>query len=298
MTPPTPREETEKDRITLYTKEGTKVTVSKDQWKEALPKYFEDVAGDPDKTYKLIVLCLQDGFFEECLAPARSLCGIDPNKERSANLLGVVLLKNKLLGEAEEVLQKYLKEQGQSAVILTNLAKVCVEKGDEREGYKILWKALREDPNQENALAWWYAIHAENKETRRLHDSLKKLADIPGSWRPLTYLAIKELEDNKTGNALALYKKVLTAAPGQGDALAIVSGDLASRGHIRDALNLVYPLYDASRHGHAAGINLIQACISLKEREKGLLLCDAVEQLGRADLKERIEGMREKLLNL
>ena len=153
-------------------------------------------------------------------------------------------------------------------------------------------------PQPGKRLAWWYAIHRENKETRRLHDSLKKLSEIPGSWRPLTYLAMKELEDNKTGNALALYKKVLAAAPGQGDALAIVSGDLASRGHIRDALNLVYPLYDARRHGHSTGINLIQTRISLKEREKGLLLCDAVEQLGRADLKERIKEMREKLLNL
>ncbi len=298
MAQPKPAEKIDTDSIGLYTKEGEKIVVSKDQWKEALPEYFEKATDDPDKTYKLIVVCLQDGLFAECVAPARRLCAIDSNKERAVNLLGVVLLKNKLLDEAEEVLQKYLTEQGQSGVILANLAKVYVEKGDEKEGYKTLWKALRIDPNQENALAWWYAIHAENKKTARLYDSLKKLSEIPGSWRPLIYLAINSLDDNKSGNALALFKKALAIAPGQGDALTIVSGELASRGHVRDALNLVYPLYDARKHGHAAGLNLILACISLKEREKGLQLCDAVEQLGRTDQKEKIKGLREKLQGL
>ena len=297
MASPQTPEKKEKDSIGLYTKEGAKINVSKNQWKEALPKYFEEAEGDPDKTYKLIVLSLQDELFEECLAPARRLVDTDPNKERAVNLLGIVLLKNKLLDEAEEVLQKYLKE-GQSGVILTNYAKVLVEKGGEREGYKTLWKALLADPNQENALAWWYSIHAENKETRRLRDSLKKLAEVPGSWRPLVYLAMMNLDEDKTGNALALFKKVLAIAPEQGDALTVVSGELAHRGHLKEALNLVYPVYDARRHGLFAGMNLIQACISLKEREKGLLLCDAVEQLGRPDQKEKIKGMREKLQNL
>ncbi len=288
----------EEDSIGLYTTEGEKIIVSKTQWKEALPKYFEEVESDPDKTYKLIVLSLQDGLFGECLAPARRLVETDPNKERAVNLLGVVLLKNNLLDEAEEALQKYLAEQGQSGVILTNLAKILVEKGDEREGYKTLWKALLADPNQENALSWWYAIHAENKETRRLRDSLKKLAEVPGSWRPLTYLAMMNLDEDKTGNALALFKKVLAIAPEQGDALTVVSGELAHRGYVKEALNIVYPIYDARRHGHTAGLNLIQACISCKEREKGLLLCDAVEQLDRSNLKEKIRGMRETLQNI
>jgi tetratricopeptide (TPR) repeat protein len=286
------------ENVELYTKEGVRILVSKTEWKTALPEYFEEVSANPDETYKLIVLSLQDGLFKECLEPARRLIDLDPNKERAVNLLGIVLMKNGLIGEAQGVLERYLQEVGPSGVVLTNLAKVYEEKGDERKAYKTLWKALLADPNQENALAWWYSIHKEDKEKQRLDDSLVKLAEIPGSWSPMAYLAVRSFEENETGNALLILKKILEAAGDQGDALVIVSGELAFRGYVKEALDSIYPLYDARRHGFLAGMNLIKACIDLGEREKGLALCDSVEALGRSDLRQRIAKLREKLQNM
>ena len=286
------------ENVELYTKEGVKILVSKTEWKAALPEYFKEVSANPDETYKLIVLSLQDGLFEECIAPARALAATDPNKERAVNLLGIVYLKNGLLKEAQEVLDRYLKEAGPSGVILTNLAKVCEKKGDERKAYKTLWTALLADPNQDNALAWWYSIHMENKETQRLDESLIKLTEIPGSWRPMAYLAVRSFDENETDNAMLILKKVLEKAGENPDALMIVSGELAFRGYVRESLDMVYPVYDSRKHGLLAGLNLIQACVSLKEREKGLALCDAVETLGRSDLKQRIHGLREELIDM
>ena len=100
------------ENVELYTKEGVKILVSKTEWKAALPEYFKEVSANPDETYKLIVLSLQDGLYEECLAPARALAATDPNKERAVNLLGIVYMKNGLLKEAQEVLDRYLKETG------------------------------------------------------------------------------------------------------------------------------------------------------------------------------------------
>lgn len=286
------------ENVELYTKEGVKILVSKTEWKEALPEYFKEVSANPDETYKLIVLSLQDGLYEECLDPARSLIASDLNKERAVNLLGIVLMKNGMLKEAQEVLEEYLQETDPSGAILTNLAKVYEEKGDERKAYKTLWKALLADPNQDNALAWWYSIHLENKETQRLDESLIKLTEIPGSWRPMAYLAVRSFDENETDNAMLILKKVLEKAGENPDALMIVSGELAFRGYVRESLDMVYPVYDARKHGLLAGLNLIQACVSLKEREKGLALCDAVETLGRSDLKQRIHGLREELMNM
>jgi tetratricopeptide (TPR) repeat protein len=286
------------ENVELYTKEGAKILVTKAEWKEVLPDYFKELSCDLDETYKLIVLSLQDGLYGECLAPARALIASDPNKERAVNLLGIVLLKNGLLKEAQELLEQYLNETGPSSAILTNLAKIYEQKGDERKAYKTLWKALLADPNQDNALAWWYSIHMENKETQRLDESLIKLTEIDGSWRPMTYLAARSFDENETDNAMLILKKVLENAGENPDALMIVSGELAFRGYVREALDMVYPAYDARKHGHAAGLNLIQACVSLKEREKGLALCDAVESLGRSDQKQRIHRLREELQNM
>lgn len=283
------------ENVEMYTKEGVRILVSKSEWKTALPGYFADVAENPDETYKLIVLSLQDGLEAECIEPARRLQQIDPNKERATNLLGIVLLRNNMLDEAQRLLSAYLDENGPSGVILTNLAKVYDQKGDDRKAYKTLWNALLADPNQDNALAWWYSIHKGDKEKQRLDESLVKLADLPGSWRPVAYLAVRSFEENESSNALMIMKKVLEMAKDVPDALTIVSGELAYRGFVREALEEVYPVYDARKHGHAAGINLIKACVELKEKEKGLTLCDSVEALGRSDQRQKISELRGKL---
>ena len=285
------------ENVELYTKDGVRILISKTEWKQALPDYFKEVSTNPDEAYKLIILSLQDGLNEECLEPARGLVATDPNKERAVNILGIVLMRNGLLKEAQKLLEEYLDEAGPSGPILTNLAKIYEQKGDERKAYKTLWKALLADPNQDNALAWWYSIHAENKETQRLDESLIKLTELPGSWRPMAYLAVRSFEENETDNAILILTKILENAGDNPDALMVVSGELAFRGYVRQALDLVYPVYDARKHGHLTGMNLIKACIDLKEREKGLALCDAIEELGRSDLKNRIQGLREELRN-
>jgi archaellum biogenesis ATPase FlaH len=114
----------------------------------------------------------------------------------------------------------------------------------------------------------------------------------------MAYLAVRSFDENETDNAMLILRKVLEKAGDQGEALMLVSGELASRGYIRESMDMVYPVYDARKHGHLAGLNLIKACIDLKEREKGIVLCDAVEDLGRSDLKQRIHGLREELRNM
>jgi len=94
----------------------------------------------------------------------KNLFEIDPDRERAANILGVVFLENGMLDDAEAVLKAYLDREGPSGVVMTNLAKVYEAKGEERKAYRTLWNALLADPNQDNALAWWYSIHSGERE--------------------------------------------------------------------------------------------------------------------------------------
>ncbi len=241
---------------------------------------------------------MQDGFFEECLLPARQLSQIEPNNERSVTVLGIALMKNKLLDEAQELFENYLKQNSDSDIILTNLAKVFAEKGEEEKSNQTLWKALTINPNQDNAVDWWGAIHNEKKGENGFYEAMEQLAKLPGSWRPQLWLARRLVEQKKIGAATAIYQKVLESEPEDENALMMISGDLGNSGYIIQMLELVLPFYKTEKHGAMAGLNLIQACIQLGNKKTGLMLCDSLDKLQRYDIKQHIEQLREQLEKL
>jgi predicted Zn-dependent protease len=168
------------DMIRMSESNGNEVLISKSEYRtKVLPYSFEKSKNNPDDLYAAIVLALQEGFFEECLSPAKRLVQIHPDKERSAAVLGIVLMKNNLLDEAQEVLESYLRQNDDSGVILTNLAKVFADKGEADKSIQTLWKALTVDPNQDNALDWWGAIHRERSERKAFIGPSRECAN---SW--------------------------------------------------------------------------------------------------------------------
>ncbi len=289
----------EDEMISLYDKDGNQFHIAKSEYlKKVLPEKFETVKNNPDELYNLIILTLQDGFFEECLPPAKQLLQIDPSKERSVTVLGISLMKNKLLDEAQELFEDYLKQNSDSDVVLTNLAKVFAEKGEEEKSIQTLWKALTINPNQDNAVDWWGAIHNEKKGENGFYEAMEQLAQLPGSWRPQLWLARRLVEQKKISAATAIYQKVLESEPEDGNALMMISGDLGNSGYIMQMLDLVLPFYKPEKHGAMAGLNLIQACIQLGNKKTGLMLCDSLDKLQRYDIKQHIEQLREQLEKL
>ncbi len=287
------------DMIRMYDSQGNEALITKQEYrKKVLPDSFERSKGNPDELYGAIILALQDGFLEECLPPARRLVQIDPDKERSATVLGIALMKNNRLDEAQEVLESYLRQGGESGVILTNLAKVFAEKGEADKSVQTLWRALTVDPNQDNALDWWGAIHREKEGEEGFYRAIERVSQVPGSWHPQLWLARRLLEQKKIDSAISIYRKVLESAPEAGDALMTISGDLGNNGYLAQMLDLTLPFYKPEKHGPMAGLNLIQASIQLGEKETGLKLCESVERLQRYDLKQYLESLRAQLEDL
>jgi len=287
------------DMIRMYDSNGNEIFILKSEYrKKVLPDTFERVKSNPDDLYGAITLALQDGFFVECLSPARRLVQIDPDKERSATVLGIALMKNNRLDEAQEVLERHLKQNGDSGVIFTNLAKVLADKGEADKSIQTLWKALTVDPNQDNALDWWGAIHREKEGEDGFYKAMEKVAQVPDSWRPQLWIARRLLEQKKIDSAITVYRNVLESAPEAGDALMMISGDLGNNGYLAQMLDLILPFYKPEKYGPMAGLNLIQASIQLGEKEIGLKLCDSVEQLQRYDLKQHLVQLRSQLKEL
>ena len=172
----------------------------------------------------------KDNFFDEMIKPAERLLQLEPDSERSAVLLAIVYLKVKRLEDSENVLQQFIGKHGESGVVMTNLAKVHAERGNDKKVLETLWRGLQLDPNQDNGLGWYEVIHREHGGETSGLEALRKVAAIPGSWRSQLWLARAELKKKNLNGALVLYREGLAHAgkPVPTDLLMQMSGDLGN----------------------------------------------------------------------
>jgi hypothetical protein len=102
--------------------------------------------------------------------------------------------------------------------------------------------------------------------------------------------AREALERKEGAAAMAIYEEVIAAAGDRADILLTISGDLGVTGHTREIIELIGPRYDAQRHGPAAGINLLQAYLAVRDPEAAQHVLDLLFALQRPELEERLLG--------
>jgi tetratricopeptide (TPR) repeat protein len=281
--------------IVVYDKEGKPFTLERSVFAaKVLPKEFEAAFNDPERLYGAVVTALNDQFFFEALAPAQRLLEIDPRKERATTILGIALLKTGKLEEAGKLLSEFLVRE-KSGVVMTNLAKVRAEQGKKSEANKLLREALSVDPNMDNALEWYVAIARDERGESGYLDALRQIAREPGSWRAQLWLARDFLRHGDSQGALQIYRQVLASKLIPGDGLMMITGDLGNHGLIKEMVELILPIYDENRHDILAGRNLLQACVELGLKSKGLELCDRLLKLERFDYKVWLDAQRAAL---
>ena len=151
-----------KDLITLYDAYGREVKITRNEWRDKifLPN-LQQKWNEASELYSLILSGLNDGFVVYLQPAAERLLEIDTNPERSHTILGIVLLENGKLDTAEATLRAGMAKAGETGTLLTNLAKVFFERGDQAQADETLWRAVQADPNQENGLMWWASIMRE-----------------------------------------------------------------------------------------------------------------------------------------
>jgi len=262
---------------------------------KVMPEMFHKAWDNPELLYSVIAGVMREGFFEEALDPAAHLVQIDSDRVRSTNVLGVALMQTGDLDGAEALFKDHLRDAGPAAIIMTNLAKIYSTRGDAALAEQTLWTALTIDPNYENGLVWWGALHREREDEPGFLEAMRQVAELPGSWRAQLWLARKLLEDDKLAEALDIYRAVLPDASEDPNALTMISGDLCKNRHVREGYDLVAPLYDPAKHGLIAGVNLLQACIELGEKQQGRELLATLRRLKRYDLSKILDKLEEQL---
>ena len=97
---------------------------------------------------------------------------------------------------------------------------------------------------------------------------------------------------------MAIYEEVLRRRATGADVLATVSGDLGVTGHAREIIELIAPRYDAQRHGPAAGINLLQAYLAVRDPESAQHVLDLLFALDRPELQDRLLGFSNVIADM
>jgi len=111
---------------------------------------------------------------------------------------------------------------------------------------------------------------------------------------PRLITAREKLEQNDLPGAMTIYEEVLADAGDRADVLVTISGDLGTTGHIPQIIEIVAPRYDATRHGPATGINLLQAYLAVRNAAAAQHVLDILFALKRPDLGPQV---REFLKN-
>lgn len=291
--PPRPVEDLRQDPnlVRVYDKYGREMFITKQEWRtNILPGTIRAEWNKPDQLYSVILSALNDGFRSDVIEAARQLHRIDTDPGRGACILGIVLMEEGRLHEAEKIFTDFLSRHGEAGYILTNLAKVHSRRGDHARSEEILWRALEVDPNQDNAVGWYEVIYRERSGEAAGQDALRRIAALPGSWRPQLWLARYALVNRQTDAALAFYHEALARAPQPlpADLLMQISGDLGNHGHLPEILQIVEPHFDPARHGMQVGNNLIKAHVDLGQLPAARRILDQLYALNRLDWRDNL----------
>ncbi|RMO83299.1 tetratricopeptide repeat protein [Pseudomonas syringae group genomosp. 3] len=280
----------EGELITVYDSHGREMKITRNEWRDKvfLPN-LQQQWGNADELYSLIVSGLNDGFAADLLPAAKRLVEIDDNPERSYVVHAIVLMHNAQLDAAEATLRAGMAKVGVSGILLTNLAKVFAERGDQSAAESTLWQAVEADPNQENGVLWWLSIQQERGGEAAYVAALRTVAALPGSWRAQLWMARHYLQQQNVEQARVLYDEVLAGGQFDRSALQMISGDLGNNGHIPLIVELVGPAYDEHKHDATAGLNLLRAYQELGRVDEGEALLSRLYALGFAPIKSHLD---------
>ncbi|WPJ97528.1 hypothetical protein SH580_07370 [Coraliomargarita algicola] len=286
------------ETITAHDKYGREMQITKRDWlNNVLLGNLKKAWSNPDELYGLIVSAYQDGFFAEIEDAVQQLAKIDPTPERGDTTLGILYLQTDRATDAQRVLSQHIATHGESAVVLTNLAKAQSALGDEALSLQTLWHALELDPNQDNALIWYESIHRDQDGKAAGLAAFERVAALPGSWRAQLWIARARLAQGELDAAMRLYCESLSRAetPIPTDLLMQISGDLGNQGHLPQIIELVAPRYDLSVHGIQVGNNLIKANLDTGQLEAARVLLKQLQAQQRPDWVQTLNYWEDAL---
>lgn len=287
------------DAIPAYDDQGRYVLVPRDAWRDGVlhPQLKRDWNA-PEALYGTILTALADGFARELLTAAARLVEIDTHPERSHATHGAVLLESGRPDDAEAVLRAGIAITGETAILLTHLARARHDRGDDAAARELLHRALGRDPNDARALGGWLALARARAGEAGYLDALREACDWPGSWHARLLLARHHLDTGELSAARVHYAAVLASSDVDGTVLLTIAADLRSHGHAGLAVTLTGPVYEPARHGPQAGLNLLRACLETERAADGEALLARMRPLATEPFTRHLEEFHRAFVRM
>jgi tetratricopeptide (TPR) repeat protein len=271
--------------------DGQRVSVSRDNyWRLVVEPGMRAVYADPGSLYPRVLAALADGFAREALPFAEQLFRLAQGMEIGALVLAETQRKAGLSAESEETLRRQLAQTGESALLLLNLAKAEEEQGRNAEALAHLRASLKLDPNSENAVAWWRALHLERQGLEAAVQALEQLAQTPGAWRPQMWLGRMAQERGQSVRAVQYFRYAVTSANFERSCVLMAVGSLSRADSIA-----VLSSFDAMRHPADAGFLLVECLAEEQRRAEAEAVLRALEVRPDRAIAAHAQSLRKRL---
>lgn len=284
-----PAQEGPVEMISAYREDGSEVHVEREKWLAVAKHNMKNNWDNPDELYRWILMLVDDGFAAEVIEEGQHLMEIDPIRERAYTIYGIVLMSSGKLDEAEAVLMGGMKKYGERVTLLTNLAKVIWEKGDENRAMETLWRAVQLDPNFENSLMWWLTSIEERDGEAAYLEALHKVIAMPGAWRASIILGQYHLAKNEIETTDAIFCKVLNGQAVDSAALMMMADSLGRAGYLDLLIERIGAVYVPEKDNPEVGLSLLQACKLAGRKDDGQKLLAIMYDLKIPPLKQRLD---------
>jgi len=232
---------------------------------------------DAETLREIALACFDAGYFPEAAALCRRILELDPGDDGALLHVGVALLHDGQLGDAERTVLDYLRRCPDCAVGHVNLAKIHAEMGREAEAAAALDRAVDLDPDNTHALDLFYLTAREAGRTQAALDRLERMAEMrPASWGPYRTIAQHFQREGDAEQAIAYYRRACERAPRNAELLRTFSGYLGQQGRLQELVNVVE---QAARRGPIppeATYNLARAYLELGRVEQARSLLEAL----------------------
>ena len=287
------------DTIAMFDPDGKEVKISRKEWlEEVLPEGLKSAWDDREALYAVCVAALNQNAGAALFDAINHLKEIEPDPERPAVLEGVALLQSGQRDKAEQLFGDFIDKNGPTASILTNLARIQYDRGEKARAEATLNEALALNANLESALGWYLSLQLQRGGEAAAEAALKKLADIPENWRPRIWIAGRLLKKKQADQAISIYRQVIAEVNLPPEALVQITGDLGRAGKIPEIVELVRPIYHVKTHGPLAGLNLLQAMLTIGLTAESADLLQSLDELDHPALKQILAGFKARLAQL
>ena len=209
------------------------------------------------------------------LAAAERLLQIGNGEELAISVLSLVLRARGEHERAEVELTAWLHQRGRTPFVLLNLAKVQHERGLVDVALATLRESLALDPNHDNAVHWWRALHYERGGPTAVIDSIRGLVEDPRAWRPCVWLGHAFAELGRSEDAVQALRAAVVRSDWDKFAVDMAVGTPGMSDHV---IALLEAGYDPVRHGPQAGIYLFDAWLRAGHRPRAAALLHELQR--------------------